>query len=100
MQPEVERRGHCDASSFEVEHVVAPTRDAGALQDDVAGAQRFDAAAVGDEHLVAKAVDIVDDDELARASQERCSGASFEAEAENTDAPSGEVSEASGPEHG
>ena len=50
--------------------------------------------------LVAQTFDIVDDDKFALVTEQRRRRTSFEAEAEDADAPSSEVSEASGPEHG
>jgi hypothetical protein len=100
LKPKVERGRDRHAMQLEVHHVGPSSRNAGTLEDDLAGEERFEAAVGGGENVGTEARRVVDDDEVAGAVQSSLRGVPLYAVAEDADTPIREVSEASGPEHG
>jgi hypothetical protein len=101
MEPQIQRRRDDDAVLLEVQNVRPSTRDARTLQDDVATPQCLEATIGRDEYLRTETGIVVDEDEgSGNVRETTLRRATFDAVAKDAHALAGEVSEASGPEHG
>jgi hypothetical protein len=101
VEPQIQRRRDDNATSLQVQHVTATTRNARTFQDDVAASQCIEATFGRNEYVVTETVCIVNEDEgSGHVRETTLRRATFDAVAKDADPFAGEVSEASGSEHG